>query len=214
MLIGELLAARELVRLPLATLSLSAGPKGDGRAVVLFPGYSTTDHLMLPLRQFLRSRGHDARGWGLGMNDGDVFGKIGPCMDLVSGLAAASGHPVSVVGWSNGGVFAREIARDRPEAVHRVVTFGTPLNGPPADVAARMDPDYVARIAEEIAARDRRPIEVPVTAIWSRADCIVDWRTCVDELTPQAENIEVSSTHVGMLLDPDIWRITADRLAN
>ena len=107
-------------------------------------------------------------------------------------------------------MLARETARDRPDLVHRVATFGTPLRGPRYTAARRLYPDdELARIEAMIDERTGRPIDVPVTAIYSRNDGIVDWRTCADETTPGAVNVEVLSSHFGLGIDPEVWSYLA-----
>jgi len=212
--VGELFAVRELVRLPARKSALSGAPKGDGRTIVLFPGYSTADRFLYPLARFLRSRGHEVAGWGLGRNDGDVFGKIDRVRAHVSSLAEETGRPVSLLGWSLGGVFAREVARDAPEHVHHVVTLGTPLHGPPETVSYRIyTPETVDEIKTAIKERALQAIDVPMTAFFSKSDRIVPWQNCIDEHSPLVENVEVSSTHIGMTIDPDIWQVVANRLS-
>ena len=129
-------------------------------------------------------------------------------------LAAGSG-PVSLVGWSLGGVIAREVARREPDAVRRVITYGTPVVGGPSftAVAAAYAPEVRRRVAEVSARLDAdSPIRVPLTAIWSRRDGIVAWPACLDRVSPDVEHVEVGSTHLGLGVDPDVWSIVASRL--
>ncbi len=213
MLLGEVRTAREAVRLSLRTPSLLKAPRGRGEPVMLMPGFGTDDKVLLPLRVFLRSKGYAATGWGLGTNDGDVERLMADATTRIEERAEHDG-PLALVGWSLGGVVAREVARDRPDLVTRVVTFGTPLWGPRGTVPNKLfDPATTAHIEAEIEVRNTRPIEVPVTAIHSKRDGVVDWRDSIDEITPGAENLEVSSSHTGMGIDPDVWSILIDRLA-
>jgi dienelactone hydrolase len=130
---------------------------------------------------------------------------------------AGEGGRVRCVGWSLGGNLAREAARERPELVERVVTFGTPaVGGPKYTSVARMyrqrglDLDAIeARFAE----RERVPIRVPVTAIYSRRDGVVAWRACIDRSTPDVEHVEVRGAHLGLGFHPAVYRVVADRLA-
>nr|MDJ0791925.1 alpha/beta hydrolase [Acidimicrobiia bacterium] len=87
---------------------------------------------------------------------------------------------------------------------------GTPLGGPRFTSASGLySPDELLAIEREIADAQTEPINVPVTAIYSKQDGVVDWRTCVDRKTPHAVNVEVGSTHLGMGLDPDVWLTVA-----
>jgi dienelactone hydrolase len=113
-----------------------------------------------------------------------------------------TGEPVTLVGWSLGGYIARETARDHPEAVAKVVTLGTPVYGGPrysavADYYQRQgfDLDEIEHITIE---RYSEPIRVPVLAIYSRNDGIVNWKACIDHWSPRVEHVEVTASHLGM----------------
>lgn len=140
---------------------------------------------------------------------------LDPAIAMVEQRVADTGKPAALIGWSNGGVFAREITRDRPDLVSQVITFGTPIFGGPKFTRA-VDcyaPEEIERLEAMIDLRNEQPIDRPITAMYSKADHIVDWRACIDTLSPNVENIEVASTHAGMMIDPDIWSLTARRLA-
>lgn len=214
LLLTEARAARELPRLLLRTPDLLRAPRGRG-PVVAFPGFGTGDVATAPVRAFLRSLGHTTHGWAMGVNRGDVEAVVPPATARVRDIVERTGAPAALVGWSLGGVIAREIARDEPELVRRVVTYGTPVVGGPRYTrsAAAYGEERVRAIEIVVAERNRIPIEVPVTAIYSRRDGAVAWRACLDDFTPEVANIEVSSSHVGMGFDPDVWRIIARALA-
>jgi pimeloyl-ACP methyl ester carboxylesterase len=134
----------------------------------------------------------------------------------VIAIAEESGRPVSLVGWSLGGVIAREVARRRPELVRRVIPYGPPVVGGPTYTAVAGTythevREHASRIADELDAQ--RPIKVPLTVIYSRRDGIVAWPACLDRTSPDVEHVEVRSTHVGMGVDPDVWAVVAERLA-
>ncbi|NNC79401.1 MAG: hypothetical protein HKN94_04530 [Acidimicrobiales bacterium] len=170
---------------------------------------------MHPLRRFLRGLGHDAHGWNLGRNRGDVNGQVEAAFAQVRGHHERTGQQVSLVGWSLGGVFAREIARDEPDMVDRVITFGTPIVGGPRYTrsARSYEPEQLDQIETQVDERNLVPIVNRITVMYSKADGVVDWRACIDDINPTVENIEVRSTHAGMIIDPDVWEIIGNRLA-
>jgi pimeloyl-ACP methyl ester carboxylesterase len=215
--LGELGAGAQVSRLLAASPRLLASPRGDGSHVIDLPGWRAPEETGAPIRAFLRRLGYEARGWGLGANGADPRRSVSLLGGRVRELAERDGRPVALVGWSLGGVIAREIARRQPEHVRHVVTYGSPIVGGPAHtVAARLfGPDdllRMARIAERLDAED--PILVPITTIFSRRDGVVAWQACIDRTSPRATHYEVSSPHLGLGLDPDVWRIVAERLAS
>lgn len=211
--IRELAAVREAVRLPLMSPKLLFAPRGTGQRVMVIPGYSTGDAFMTPLRTYLRTRNHDAVGWGEGVNGGDVKALVDVVRTKLIDQGAPD-KPVNLIGWSLGGVIAREVARDRPDMVTSVITFGTPLFGPRYTTAAdSYSDDQIEEIEQQINEREPDRLTVPITAIFSRNDAIVDWRTCVDLVSPDVDHVEVTSTHVGMTIDPEVWCVIAQRLA-
>lgn len=215
-LAAEVGSPLEAARLPTAWPRLRRMPRGDGHVVVDIPGWRAPEVSGLPLRRYLSWLGYDARGWGFGTNLGDPEGDAARLTESVVELEAQTGRPVSLVGWSLGGVIAREVARRRPDLVRRVITYGTPVVGGPSYTAVAGRYTHEARLhATRVTARldAQRPIRVPVTVVYSRRDGIVSWRACLDRVSPDVEHVEVRSTHVGMGVDPDVWGVVAQRLA-
>jgi hypothetical protein len=216
-LVQEGLTLGELPRLLWNLPDLAAQPRGDGAPVLVLPGFGTGDASTLLLRAYLGRLGHRVRGWGLGLNRGDVGALVPRVLGATDRLAQASGRRVRLIGWSLGGVLARETARERPDAVERVVTLGSPVVGGPKYTT--VGAWYAQRgfdldeIEAAVAERDRTPIRVPITAIYSRRDGIVAWQACIDRVSPQVEHVEVRTTHLGLGFSPEVYRIVARRLA-
>jgi pimeloyl-ACP methyl ester carboxylesterase len=213
----ELLTPIEFARLLLLWWTLPFNLRGEGREVLLLPGLGGSERSMIVIREYLRVLGYVPYDWGLGRNDGRVMDKLPQVAELVRARAREAGQPIALIGWSLGGYLAREAARDNPTDVSQVITLGSPLvGGPKYTTTARffdrrgLDHDKIeARIAE----RYRTPLAVPVTSIYSKGDGIVSWQASVDEWSPDAENIEVSTTHFGFGISKEVLTLIAQRLA-
>jgi pimeloyl-ACP methyl ester carboxylesterase len=211
----EALSPLQLARLALRAHSLGKLPRGDAPVIVL-PGFRADDLSTLPLRWFLRRLGHEVEGWGLGINRGDVPSLMPRVVEAVGDFAERRGRRVHLIGQSLGGVLAREAARDRPDAVAQVVTLGTPVVGGPSYTifAGAYSPQTRAAIDAAIERRERVPIRVPLTAVYSRRDGIVSWEACIDRHNGHAKHVEVTSSHLAMGLDPVVWRLAATLVAD
>lgn len=201
----------------LAPLLMSA-PKGDGHPVLALPGFLASDLSMAPLRRLLKYLGYDAHAWEMGRNLGGVIKLRDALRDRLAQIHDATGRKVSLVGWSLGGIYARDLALRAPDRVRCVVTLGSPFSGDvTATNATRL---YEALSGEQVEADDelRRAIAgdlpVPVTSIYSRTDGIVNWRTSLLRPSDTAENIEVLfASHLGMGVNAAVLWALADRLA-
>ena len=181
--------------------------------VIVLPGLGGNDLSTYPLRWYLRRIGHHVVGWGLGVHRADPLSSLNDFKARLREVVDEVGGPVTLVGWSLGGVIARESARDLPGLVDQVVTFGSPINGLRHTSAPWMFDEAALRYIERVdMRRRRRPIRVPITSIYSRNDGVVDWRHAIDDHTPTAVNVEVHSSHIGLGVDPDVWTAVADAL--
>jgi pimeloyl-ACP methyl ester carboxylesterase len=205
-------AAASLALLPLWPLA----PRGDGHAVLVLPGLGAGDASTALMRGFLSSRGWAAHGWGQGLNLGFRAGVMDGLRAQLSRLARASGRKVSLVGWSLGGIMARELAKETPQHVRCVVTLGSPFTGHARRADAWRSYD---RASGHPVDRDDllRPLSetppLPTSSIYSRTDGVVPWRYSVERRRPLAENIEIEASHLGLGLNPVVLWAVADRLA-
>lgn len=196
-------------------------PAGDGQPVLLFPGLGADHSCMTPLQRLCDELGYAAADWGRGLNrgpEGEVDAWIGGLAKQVRALAKTRGRRVSLIGWSLGGIYAREIARVAPECVRQVVTLGTPFagDGDATNVGwlYRLLSGQPARVDPALAARLRSTPPVPTTSVFSRSDGVVAWQACQERVDhAQAENVEVEASHIGLVWHPKVWRVLADRLA-
>ncbi len=192
-------------------------PKGDGHAVLVIPGFLTGDWATKGLIKWLNAIGYAASGWGSGLNLGPTSSALERCETLLDEACERSGKKVTLIGRSLGGLFVRELAKDEPDKVVRVITLGTPVRFPVATplspvaemLAGNFDPEFVKRRPDLL----RNPPQ-PTTAFYSRKDGIVPWRACLIEEGPIAENVEVDSPHTIMGSNPQAMRIIAERLAS
>jgi pimeloyl-ACP methyl ester carboxylesterase len=191
-------------------------PPGDGHSVLVLPGLGASDFSTQPLRAFLGRLGYDVHPWRQGFNFGPRHGVLHRVGEQVKAIAHDSGRPVSVIGWSLGGIYAREVAKRATEAVRCVVTLGTPFTGhPKANNAWRFYEVVSGQKVDDpaLTAQIRLPPPVPTTSIYSRSDGIVAWPCSLNEPAPHTENVEVRASHVGMGMNPLALYAVADRLA-
>lgn len=176
--------------------------------VVLIPGFGAGEFTLEPLRRYFLKRGIAAEHWGLGVNRGDAEKDW---LKLIDKLDAAHGNKtdhITLVGWSMGGVIAREVARARPQLIKRVFTLGTPaIGGPSYTLAANF---WGEARCEEIAQAlraldDERPIEKPVVAFFSKNDGVVSWPACIDRVSANVLHYEVAASHWAIGYDWQVW---------
>lgn len=210
----------EFASLPLAAPLLGLAPRGDGQAVLVLPGFLASDLSTSLLRSYLRGLGYDAHRWELGRNLG--WKTIGRELEQLSALLQRarekSGRRVSVIGWSLGGVMARQLARRQPDDVRQVITLGSPFTGEPrattiSKLFERISEPVDTPFMQRMLAESRLAPPVPSTAISSASDGIVAWANCQEPPAPQSENVYVRGSHVGLTVNPAVLYAVADRLA-
>lgn len=198
---------------------LNLAPRGDGHPVLVLPGLVTSDRTTTPLRTFLASRGYAVSGWNQGRNYGPREGVEQRMVEQVKSLADKYGRKVSLVGWSLGGIYARQLAKMLPDEVRAIVTLGSPFAGnPKATNAWRLYEFVSGQPVEEAQLHSTGPVSeppprVPTTAIYSRTDGVCDWRLCVEKDGALTESIEVRASHCGLAHHPAVVYAIADRLA-
>ena len=197
---------------------LAAARRGDGHPVLVLPGLLTGDPGTVLLRNVLRALGHDVSGWSLGTNRGSTGRVVQELRTRVAELHRSSGRRVSLVGWSLGGMFAQQLARAAPGSIRGIVTLGSPVvRGAEWLRAASRIVDRTPRLPRSAATLPRPwaeagPLRVPATSVYSRADGVVPWPSCTYELRPRRENVEVRGSHLGLVYNPAVLWLLADRL--
>ena len=218
LLLAEMRGIFELNASLMMSPLLMRAPRGDGHPVLALPGFLASDLSMAPLRRYLTELGYDAHAWQMGRNFGCLLKMRAALRERLAAIHATTGRKVSLVGWSLGGVYARDLALHAPDMVRYVVTLGSPFaNDVRATNATKLyemlsgetvgdDPEFLAAIAGDL--------PMPATSIFSRADGVVNWRTCLLRPSAIAENIEVYlASHVGLGVNPAALWAVADRLA-
>ena len=196
-------------------------PPGDGHPVMVLPGFMAGDFSTVCIRYFLNQWGYAAKPWNLGLNLGlnkrrDVEKKMS--IELEKHFNE-HGRKVSLVGWSLGGTFARELAKQHPEWVRSVICLGSPIG---KDISGALtagmyqlisgnrfsDPEFRNKIEQA-----SKPVpKIPCTAIFSKSDGIVNWKIAQEKESKTAENIEVKSAHTGLGMNASVMYLLADRL--
>jgi pimeloyl-ACP methyl ester carboxylesterase len=197
---------------------LLRAPRGDGHPVLALPGFLASDLSMAPMRRYLRELGYEAYAWEMGRNLGGISRLRAALRDRLGEIYAKSGRKVSLVGWSLGGVYARDLALNAPDMVRYVVTLGSPFAN---DVRATNATRLYEALSGEVVGSDPvfaeaigGDLPVPTTSIFSRADGVVNWHTCLLRPSATAENVEVYlASHVGLGVNPAVLWAVADRLA-
>lgn len=215
----ELRAPLDWATLLTGAPGLARAPRGDRKPVMLIPGYRADESSMRPLRRYLEFLNYDVYDWARGRNLGDVDAYVQHVGERAREIQReVDGQAVTLIGWSLGGVIARETARLYPKLVREVITMGTPIVGGPKYTAVA---DRFAKIAnidldefeKEVHERNLVGLKQPVTAIYSKTDGVVGWRACIDSYNAHARNIEVNCSHFGLGANSRVWQIIAEALA-
>ena len=218
-----LLAAENRAWLEMATFHLRKAllgelPKGDGHPVLVIPGFGGTHFSTRPLRRALTELGYAACDWEQGRNIGMNARIKNGLAQRLNDLHHRHQKKVSLIGWSLGGVFVREMARAQPQFVRRVFTLGSPINGHPAannvmGLFRLINRGKPVNLDWEGFQKRRNPPPVPCTAIYSKTDGIIAWQCAIEEPAPNTENVEVSGSHFGFGFNPQVLQVIAQRLA-
>lgn len=218
LLAGELCAPLDALRFAAQWPALNRLPRGDGHAVLILPGFGAGAWSLRPLRTASRRLGYAADDWGYGRNLGMRSHIKQGLTQQLQILFERSGGKVSLIGWSLGGVFARELARAHPQWVRCVMTLGSPINGDPE--ANNMAPLFRLANRGRSARVDRAGFErrklapsVPCIAIYTRSDGIVAWQASCEDAAANTENVEVRGTHLGLAFNHEVLRVIAHRLS-
>jgi pimeloyl-ACP methyl ester carboxylesterase len=194
-------------------------PTGDGHPVLVLPGFLASSGSTQPLRKFLAGLGYKSHRWKLGYNMGYSLRLHQGMRNRLTELADRYGEKVSLVGWSLGGVYARELAREMPHSVRRVISMGSPFRGHPSSSNAHKVFDLISHVRykdmpQAMLQTLSTPPPVPTTALYTRGDGVVAWQSTVEvSERHDVENIHVGGAHLGLGFNPRALIAIADRLA-
>ncbi len=192
--------------------------EADGHPVMVLPGFMATDYSTGPLRKFINKLGYNAVGWGEGRNYARE-NYLGNLLAKLDNLYLETGQPISLIGWSLGGIFARQLAKERPEIVRQVITLGSPFSG----VSLPNNAVWIYRLLTKgrgtesvdpaLLADIPKPAPVPTTAVYTKEDGVVPWEVCMEKLVDKwHQNVQVRGSHLGLGVNPGVMKIIEDRL--
>ena len=193
-------------------------PRGDGHPVLVLPGFMASDSSTVPLRNLLIDLGYDAVGWELGRNVQITNARVKAMSDSLLSHYERSGRTVSLVGWSLGGLLARELAKLHPEMVRQVVSLGSPLTADRGISRVRRLFEALNGTVPEAQRHGHfldieAPPPVPSTSVFTKSDGVVHWRGSIQPEGPERENVEVLASHIGLGVNPSVMWLIANRLA-
>jgi pimeloyl-ACP methyl ester carboxylesterase len=200
---------------------LSNLPRGDGHSVLVMPGFMASNSSTAPMRGLLSDLGYEAHGWDSGRNVRVNEELIDRLEGQIDRIHDASGRPVSLIGWSLGGVLARELAKLHPDKTRLVISLGSPISDDRGHTnAARLFQFFNGDGPEHLRGGRFTGLDVappvPTTSILTKTDGVVHWRgsvQCPKKAEHHTENIQVYASHIGLGVNPSVMIAIADRLA-
>jgi Palmitoyl protein thioesterase len=191
---------------------------GDGHPVMILPGFLSSSTSTKTLRKFVVDQGYEVYDWGLGRNMGKLE-YMELLLERLDEIHIKTGREISLIGWSLGGVFARQLAKERPNIIRQIITLGSPFAG----ISEPNNIDWIYELlnygkkvkdVNQTLLNDLpKPANVPTTAIFSKIDGVVPWKYCKETVEDDLhQNIEVRSSHLGMGVNLAVLTVIEDRL--
>ena len=179
--------------------------------VIVYPGLAAGDASTRPLRLFLEDLGYTVHGWYQGMNRGPGRGVLARLQEQLVAVHRDSAQPVSLIGWSLGGVYARELSKLEAKSVRSVITLGTPFAESPRSTNASRVYSMLSgeRLPDELMLRQLAAAPpVPFTSVYSKTDGVVAWQGSIQQPSKDnacVENVEVFASHLGIGVNAAAW---------
>lgn len=184
---------------------------------MIMPGFLGDDGYNAPLRRYLNGLGYHCVGWEQGRNLGPQDDLLERLVEHIVNLAEFTAGKVTLIGHSLGGIYARELAKEIPQQVRQVISLGSPFGegrhtgSYPSRLFTMLNPSEELPIDEDLLTE---PPPVPTTAVFSKGDGICNWLSCYQRgRHPQTQSVQVWGSHCGLTLNPMVWALLADRLA-
>jgi hypothetical protein len=213
----EARAVAELYAYAWAYPWLHLAPRGDNHPVLVLPGFLATGSSTFPLRHILKRLGYKGHRWKLGRNLGPVRIQLEQVVARLHELRRRYDQRVTLIGWSLGGLYARELAWLAPDDVRMVITLGSPFRHHDSTHATwlyrSINASHGEKIERALLARVDKPLPVPSTSIYSRGDGVVPWQCSIDRPSPRSENVRVFGSHCGLGHNPAALWVILDRIA-
>ena len=177
--------------------------------MLVIPGFGAADTSTYFLRKFLTNTGLQVYGWKLGKNDGNIGRVIQPLTTKITEISNAYSEPVILIGWSLGGIIARELSRISPKEVRGICCLGSPIIGGPSYTVYAPLLRYLKRdlskISQIVHKRESVPIRVPSHVIYSKNDGIVHWEACIDSFNAHTTHTEINTPHFSMGTSTELY---------
>lgn len=203
--LGEAQVLLEPVRRPRRKLAIA--PTANPQVVMLLPGFGAHPMRMRYLARQMEAAGHIAKRWGLGFNWGPTQQNFDAVEERLLQLHARHGRKVVLVGWSLGGLYAREIAKRQPHAVAKVVSMGSPFSGSPRANNVWRAYQFITGHsvdAPPVAAELRVKPPVETVALWSANDGVIAPRCAAGRPGERDRAVALRCTHMGFTYDPQV----------
>lgn len=204
-LLGEAEVLLEPIRRPRRSVPITASR--NPQVAMILPGFATHPMRMRYLARQLESAGHVAKRWGLGFNWGPTDENFAAIEDRLLQLHARHGRKVVLIGWSLGGLYARELAKRQPGSVAKVVTMGSPFSGSPRANNVWRAYQFITGHsvdAPPVAAELRVKPPVETVALWSANDGVIAPRCAAGRPGERDRAIPLRCTHMGFTYDPQV----------
>lgn len=182
---------------------------GRGIPVMVVPGLLSTDWATIILRKYLSKLGFNVQGWEMGMNLGRME-SLHALKEKVKVLSQETNQPIILIGWSMGGIFSREVAKEMPEYVRQLITIGSPFANVQAPNHAKWVFDLLnssSQIDEGFTGQLPNPAKVQTLCLYSKRDGVVPWQVCMESCEDDLHRSqEIKSSHFGMGANPSVLR--------